>query len=182
MREISIGFSTRKKWALGSWLIRKVEKTEFSHTFISWKDEEIDRRKIFEAIGSGVRLIGNVVFKQKAKVIDLYDFEVPEEVFFWIEQYTHDQSGKPFGYKHIYGLFVMRIFGAFGVKIKNPYKDGDYSQICVESGAYIIEKGLKVDLPGDIEDYGLREYFDFVSKYGNKVPKEKIEEINARSK
>ena len=177
---VAIGFSRPKKWKVFSWLIMAVERTNYSHSFVTWKDENIQRRKIFEAVGAGVRIIGNILFKQKAEITEIYNFKVSEEVVIWLEQYAHDQSGKPYGYKHVIGLLLMRIYSAFGFKIANPFKDGDYSQICVEAGAYVLEKGLGVDLPGNVEDYGLREYRALVAKYGDALPCEKIEAINGR--
>ena len=52
---VSIGFSRRKKFAILSELIRLVEGTDFSHTFVSWKCTNIDRRKVYEAVGGGSR-------------------------------------------------------------------------------------------------------------------------------
>ena len=63
-------------------------------------------------------------------------------------------------------------------KAGNPFKDGKYSQICVEAGARVIELSKKVNMPGNIEDYGLREFHDFVKEHGKKVPQEKIDRIN----
>ena len=185
---VSIGFSRRKGFNIISRLISLVEGTEFSHTFVSWKCTNIDRRKVYEAVGSGSRKISNYTFKEKALVTDIFQFEVSCDELFKIDQYTHDEAGTPYGYKHLLGLFIMRVQGAFyklfGIKKKatNPIKDGHYSQICVEAGAYVIELSKKIDIPGDIEDYGLREFYDFVSTQGKKVPQEKIDRINQNLK
>ena len=78
----------------------------------------------------------------------------------------------------------MRVKNCFYRLIKsdkkacNPFRDGKYSQICVESGARVIELSKKLDLPGNIEDYGLKEFHDFVKKHGKKVAQEKIDRIN----
>jgi hypothetical protein len=180
MHKVSIAFSRPRKFNLISKLIMLVEGTNYSHTFVSWKDHDIDRRKVFEAVGAGVRIIGAKIFKKKSLIIDIYHFQVDEETIRWLEQYSHDQSGKPYGYKHIMGLLIMRAYNFFGVKIANPYKDGHFSQICVEAGAYVIEKTENIDLPGDIEDYGLVEYKNFVKDHGVKLSDEKVREINGR--
>jgi hypothetical protein len=180
---VSIGFSKRKGFNLISRLISLVEGTDFSHTFVSWKCTFIDRRKVYEAVGSGSRKISNHRFKEKALVTDIYQFEVDEEALAKIDRFTHDEAGTPYGYKHLVGIAIMRLCGfvsrLFGLKkkCKNPFKDGNYSQICVESGALILELN-GIDIPGDIEDYGLREFHQFVSAHGQKVPQEKIDQIN----
>jgi hypothetical protein len=180
---VSIGFSKRKGFNVISRLISFVEGTDFSHTFVSWKCTNINRRKVYEAVGSGSRKISNVRFKEKALVTDIYHFEVSLEDLFLIDQFTHDEAGTPYGYKHLVGLLAMRVKNSFwkaiGSKRRsgNPLKDNHYSQICVEAGAYVIEK-VGIDIPGDIEDYGLREFHQFVSAHGKKVPQEKIDRIN----
>jgi hypothetical protein len=181
---VSVGFSKRKGFNFISRLISLVEGTEFSHAFVSWKCTNIDRRKVYEAVGSGSRKISNVRFKEKALVTDIFQFEVELEDLFKIDQFTHDEAGTPYGYKHLVGIATMRIKNMFYRLIKsdkkasNPFKDGKYSQICVEAGARVIELSKKIDMPGNIEDYGLKEFYDFVSIHGKSVPQERIRRIN----
>lgn len=183
---ISIGFSRRKKFSLISSLIQLVEGTEFSHAFVSWKCTNIDRRKVYEAVGSGSRKISNTRFKEKSYVTDIFHFEVTCEDLFKIDQFTHDESGTPYGYKHILGIAIMRaknfFYRIFGIKkkAKNPFKDGKYSQICVESGAYVM-KLAGIESPIDVEDYGMREFYEFAKKYGKPVPQETLDKINKAS-
>lgn len=185
---VSIGFSKPKVWKPLSALIMLAEGTNFSHAFVSWKCTNINRRKVYEAVGSGSRKISNVRFKEKALVTDIFQFEVTVDELFLIDQFTHDEAGTPYGYKHLLGILVMRAKNMFYRLIKsskkagNPFKDGKYSQICVESGARVIELSKKVDMPGSVEDYGLREFYDFVSTHGKKVPQEKIDRINQNPK
>jgi hypothetical protein len=184
MAIISIGFSKAKsKFAFLSRLISLVEGTESSHCFVTWKCPTIERRKVFEAVGSGIRVIGNHQFKKKALVVEIYQIEVPDEALVKIDQYSHDQSGKPYGYKHILGLALMRGVNAIlkpftSKRIGNPYKDGKYSQICVEAASYVLEECAGVDVPGEIENYGLKEVIEFVKENGKEVPQEKIDRIN----
>jgi hypothetical protein len=182
---VSIGFSKPKTWKPLSAAIMFAEGTDFSHTFVSWKCTFIDRRKVYEAVGSGSRKISNVRFKEKAEVTDIFQFEVDIETLCKIDQFTHDQAGTPYGYKHILGIGIMRFKNAWykliGSKKKagNPFKDKHYSQICVEAGAYVM-KQVGIELPGNVEDYGLKEFYDFCAKYGKKVPQEKIDQINGK--
>lgn len=184
---ISIGFSRRKKFNLISRLISLVEGTEFSHTFVSWKCTNINRRKVYEAVGSGSRKISNVRFKEKAEVTHVFHFEVNAEDLFKVDQFTHDQAGTPYGYKHLVGIAIMRIKNCFyrligsNKKAGNPFKDGKYSQICVEAGALVIQLADKtISIPGDIEDYGLKEFYEFVKKHGKQAPQYTIDRINGK--
>ena len=184
---ISIGCSRPKDWKPLAEAIMLAEGTNFSHVFVSWKCTNIDRRKVYEAVGSGSRKISNERFKEKAHVVEIYQFEVGLEDLFKIDQMTHDEAGTPYGYLHLVGLALMRVKAWFyrrlGLKRKasNPFKDGKFSQICVEAGAYVIELSKKNELPGDIEDYGLKEFYDFVKAYGTPVSQEKIDKINGLS-
>lgn len=177
--KVSIGFSRPKKWKPLAWLIMKFTGN-FSHTFTTWKCTNIQARKVFEAVGSGVRIISNHRFREKAFVVDVFSFEVSDEVIFWLDRYTHEQAGKPYGYKHILGLAYVILMGCVGVKVKNPFKDGRYSEICLESGAHILEQALGIDLPGDIEDYTLKEFYQIVAEHGGRAPQEKIDIINRK--
>jgi hypothetical protein len=185
---VSIGFSKPKVWKPLSSVIMLAEGTNFSHTFVSWKCTFIDRRKVYEAVGGGSRKISNTRFKEKAEVVDIFQFEVDLETLRKIDQFTHDEAGTPYGYKHLIGIVIMRACNAISRIIKrekkcgNPFKDGKYSQICVEAGARVIELSKKIDMPGNIEDYGLKEFYDFVSTHGKRVPQEKIDRINQSPK
>ena len=182
MNKVSIGFSRPKKWKPLAWLIMLIEGTNFSHTFVTRKCTNIGARKVFEAVGSGVRIISNNRFKEKAWVVEIYVFEVSDEVVHWLDRYSHEQAGKPYGFKHILGLALMRALKSINIKIANPFKDGKYSEVCVESGGQVVERGLGIDLPGDLEDYGLVEYHQFIKQYGEKAPPEKIARINGVGK
>lgn len=186
MSKVSIGFSKPKKWKPLAWLIQKIEGTEYSHVFVTWHCSSIQRRKVFEAVGSGIRILSNVNFKKHAEVVDLFHFEASDEQIIQIEQETHDQTGQPYGTKAIIGLGIMRLFNVFNrlFKLKgrqgNPFKDGEYSQVCVEAAARILFKLIKLPLPEDIENYGLKEMHDLVEKHGIKVSQSKLDKINGK--
>lgn len=160
MNKISVGFSKPKKWMPLAALIMAIEGTKYSHVFVTWHCTNINRRKIFEAVGSGIRILSNINFKKKAEVIELYDFYVDDATLFKIEQEAHDMTGKPYGYKALIGLLLMRIVNCVARKLrlplmKNPFKDDKYSQICVEAAGMVL---AKIENPQiDFEDYGLIE-------------------------
>lgn len=180
---VSVGFSRPKKWKLFSAAIMLTEGTHFSHSFISWHCENIDRRKVYEAVGSGSRKISNTRFKDKALVTDIFQFEVGKETLFKIDQFTHDEAGTPYGFKHIVGLAIMRATNSFyrligsSKRIGNIFKDDKYSQICVEAGTYVLAEA-GIPLPENVEDFGMREFYDFAATHGIKVTQEKIDRIN----
>lgn len=183
---VAVGFSKPKKWKPLSAAIMFAENTHFSHAFVSWKCTFIDRRKVYEAVGSGSRKISNTRFKENAEVTDIFHFEVDLETLRKIDQFTHDQAGTPYGYKHLIGIGIMRVKNAYyksigsNKKAGNPFKDGKYSQICVEAGAYVMQQ-VGIELPGDVENYGLKEFYDFCAKHGKKVSQEQVDKINQKA-
>lgn len=185
MNKISIGFSKPHKWKPLAWLIKLVEGTEYSHVFVTWHCTNINRRKVFEAVGSGIRILSNVNFKKGAEVVEIYQFYVDDETLFKIEQEAHDMTGKPYGYKAILGLAIMRTFNFFNrlFRLKgrqgNPFKDGDYSQVCVEAAGMALKHIIKY-MPDEIENYGLIEINNLVSEHGEKAPQELIDRINKK--
>lgn len=189
---LSVGFSRPHKWKPLAWLIMLIEGLDSSHTFITWKNTRIKRRKIFEAVGAGTRELKNTTFRAHNRVVELYEFEVSadislEEAEILVEQYSIDVVGTKYGFKALCGLAWMRLanfaYRAIGSKKRsqNPFKDGKYSQVCVEAGADLLQKITKLKLPGDIEDYGIKEYRDFVKSHGRKVSQDKIDRINQKS-
>jgi hypothetical protein len=75
MNKFSVGFSKPKKFKPLAFLIMLVGGTKYSHTFNTWKCTEISRRKVFEAVGSGIRIISNVTFKEQDRML-LYIFRL----------------------------------------------------------------------------------------------------------
>ena len=183
MNKVSIGFSKPKKWKIGAWAIQKIEGTTYSHVFVIWHCKNIDRNKVFESIGSGIRILSDVNFRKKAQIIDLYHFYVDDKTLYEIEQEAHDMTGKPYGYMSLIGLCIMRLFNFFNRTLNlrghqhNPFKDRDYSQVCVETAGMVLKK-IK-ELPINFEDYGLIEMIQEV-KCGEKATQDELDELNGK--
>ncbi|PCI45871.1 MAG: hypothetical protein COB41_00335 [Proteobacteria bacterium] len=187
MNKVNIGFSRPKKWKLLAAFIMLVGGTNYSHTFVTWKDPRIKRRKVFEAVGSGIRILSNVTFKRHAEVIKIYSFEVSDEKLIEIEQLAHDMAGTSYGYKALVGIGVIKVFNFFNSLLKlkgrqtnNIFKDGASSNVCIEAGARILFKILDKSLPSNIESFELDDYDDLVSRHGKKMSQAKIDRINKK--
>lgn len=189
MATVSIGFSKPKKWKPLAASIMWIGGTEYSHTFVTWRCEEIDRRKVFEAVGSGIRILSNVTFKEHAIVVELYHFEVSAETLKEIEQMAHDMAGGAYGYKALIGIGITKIFNFFNEKVKlkgrqttNVFKDGDKSNVCIEAAARVLFKVLKRKLPDNIENYELDEYNKITRETGKKAPQKLLDRINGKKR
>ena len=150
-----------------SWLIRFVEGTEFSHVLPYWHVKSLERDLYYEAVGSGVNFLSWKLVPEKYEMVEIYEFQATD--LKKVAQFCHDNAQRKYSKKQIAGLALMRAAKLFGFKIANPFKDGDYSQICVETGAIILESAGAIDVPDDIEDYGLLEFRELLIKHGKRI-------------
>ena len=150
-----------------SWLIRLVEGTNFSHVLATWHVNSLERDIYYEATGSGVNFLSWKLVPDKYEILEIYEFQAKD--IKPVSQFCHDNAQRKYSKKQILGLALMRACKLFGVKIANPFKDGDYSQICVETGGIILETSGALDVPDDLEDYGLLEFRELLIKHGKRI-------------
>lgn len=179
---LSVGESKPKCFKPASAIIRYIEMTDHTHTFVSWRDPRVDVRIVAEARGSGCRVVTNHTFKSENEVVRIFQYEVDEHNLIDFEKYVWDQMGRPYGHKHLFGLLLMRA----GLTNSNPFKDGEFSQICVELSVRAICQALNVPVPQNIENWGLREAHKFnMVNFGKRLcdmaAPEKIRRINGVS-
>jgi hypothetical protein len=185
---LSIGESRPKKWKVGAQLIKLVEGTDHTHSFVSWRDPGLNIRKVAEARGGGGRIVINTQFKAENEVVRIFQYKISEEKAKELEIWIWKNMG-PYGYKHMIGLGLMRlenwVRNALGLAATgNRFKDGAYSQVCVELTAKALELALNTDFPGNAEDYGLLEMhrINFANYHNNLcdlASDEMIKDINA---
>lgn len=185
MNRISIGFSKPKKWKSLSSLIMLVEGTSYSHVFVTWHCKDLNRRKVFEAVGSGIRILSNVTFKKNAEVVKLYDFYVDDHALLRIEQTSHDLTGRPYGTLSLVGLLIMRAFNFFNRvfdfrgRQHNPFKDGKFSQVCVEASGVVLDEVYPNNI--EYEDFGLKEINVLVRMLSSEsADKDRLDKINGK--
>ena len=153
-----------------SWLIMLVERTNFSHVVAKWYIAALDRTTHYEAVGKGVNFVCKELYEKNHKEVEIYEFEVSSESLRDVARFCHDNAGRKYSKKGIFGLFLMRLFRLFGIKIANPFRDGVYSQYCVETLLRIL-RAAGYDIPADsiIESYGLVECHELLKKLGKRV-------------
>ena len=176
---LSVGESEPKEFKPFSTGIRFVEKTDHTHSFTSWKDPRTGIRVVAEARGSGCRIVTNTQFKADNWVVRIYQYEIDPAKLIEFEKYVWEQMGRPYGYSHIMGLLSMRL----GITDGNPFKDGEYSQICAELSVRAISKALDEPPPKGVENWGLRETHawnshNFASGRCDLATPDKIDQIN----
>lgn len=150
MRTIKIGFSTRKK-ALLARLIRKLEGTPFSHSYIKFNPRSVDVPMVYQASSLFLHFEAAVNFNDRNVVVFEKEIEVTEEQYYDILKYCMINAAKPYSIKQLFSILSQRIGQVFGIRIKNWAKNGESAQICSELVYRILEKvGYSLDKDPDI--------------------------------
>ena len=150
---VTIGFSKPKNklFPIGSWAIRLFQGTAYSHTYIRFYSESLNRTLVYEAVGTGgVRFIGYKLWTKHADEIESFTLKVKKCNATTMLQEFVDDSGLDYGHLQNIGIFLASIFGWK----KNPWKKGkNCSEIVAKfliSEGYSISKPLDLVTPKDI--------------------------------
>lgn len=152
---VTIGFSRPKghKFPIGSWLIRLHQRTSYSHCYIRFYSESLNRVLVYEAVGSGgVRFIGYKAWSQKAEELLSFTIKAKKCNSTTMLQAFVDEAGTDYGHLQNIGIFLANIFGWK----KNPWRKGrNCSEIVglfLKSEGYEVNKPLDLLTPKDIEN------------------------------
>lgn len=170
MKNITIGFSKpRSKWTILSWIIRKIEKVPFSHVYVKFRSDSLDRDIIYQASGTSVNFVGSPRFHESSMTVEEYTFEVSDVIYRSIIQYAIDNAGKPYGKRELIGMGLVRAAALFGKNIKNPFRDGESSYICVElAGVLLWTAGLIKDAT-ELESIGLSGFYQLMKDLNHEI-------------
>lgn len=144
MDKIIIGFSRPKSgFQPFSWLIRGVQRTPYSHTYIKYYNSFADRWTIYQASGTKVNYIGDARFSDIEMICAEFEIEVTTATKKKTIQYAIDRMGTPYGVKQILGIGAVLTARTFGKKIKNPFADGNATMVCSELVTDILQEILQ---------------------------------------
>jgi len=154
MKKITIGFSRPKGKICPclSWGIRLFQGwTPYSHVYVKFHSNSLDRDVIYQASGLQVNYIGSKLFYKHVHVVDEFSLEISDEDYRKMMQYTVDNAGKPYSLKSIFAILF---------KIES-WCDGDDSFVCSELIGEILRKYTDVSIdkssealtPKDIHRY-----------------------------
>lgn len=181
---ISTGESRPHEDKLLANTIMKIEGTDHSHTFISWKDQ-FGFRWVAEARGSGIQIVSNVEFKMNNHITNIHRYYSDEEGSYKAAiQYIWEKSLSEYGKKQLLGLGWMRLvnglYRSLGSeeRIVNPFRDGEFSQVCCEFSIRTVCTMLGIEIPLQVDNWGLKEVHLFNMKNGEQVPQKDVDRIN----
>jgi len=151
VKTITIGFSKSKKFfPIGSWLIRAYMRTPYSHVYLKFHSESLDRTLIYEAVGNGVRFVGLKVWETHAVEVDSFDISINTDSYIKLLQYCVDNSGVEYGFMQNLGVVLSNLLG----KKNNIFTSGlNCSEIVaaeLEMNGFVFNKENNLILPKDI--------------------------------
>lgn len=157
MKQIIIGFSQPKcffPWF--SWLIRAIEGTSFSHTYVKTYSLTADCWLIYQAGGSQVNFMSEKQFDNTARIIKEFTFEISEESHRNYIRWAVRNAGLPYGLKTVLGILLVRVFNLK----KNPLGDGEKTLFCAELSRIALTDFIGVHLPREeFETAGLAKLY-----------------------
>lgn len=148
MRKLIVGFSTPKKFKIGSALIRLFEGTQASHVYIAMVpslNSKLPFTKVFEASYGDVHCLTYANFKDQNEIFIEKTIEVSDEIYFEVANWLWSQLQKPYGFHQLLGIAMDRSIG----------KQGDNAYICTELVARVLRDHLKLDLTQSLDYIGI---------------------------
>lgn len=133
MKKITFGFSKPKHWKPFAEAIKLVDNNYFSHAYIKFHSDSLERDLIYQASGTKVNFIGLSRFLEENLVVAEYTFEVTEETYIKILQWCIDSCGLKYSLKIALGLAIYRSLGLKTILLE------DKGYVCSVLAATILD-------------------------------------------
>ena len=151
MRKVIIGFSkTKKKLGIFSWIIRKIECTNYSHTYLKFTNSR-GKGLVYQASHTMVNFMGEKIFLEQSEPIKEYEIELTDEQYAEMIDFCIDRAGIPYAAMENLGIGIARLLEIVGIKIHNIFGIKRSAYKCSEIVAEFLENILKVDIPEDLD-------------------------------
>lgn len=125
MRKLTIVFTkSKKKFAIGSWLIMLWTWKSYSHVAIKFESAIFKSPTYYQASDGLVNYMSENQFLKKHEIVKSKEIQIPEELYSKIRESCHEEAGAPYGFLQNLGIVYCDILSIFGVKVTNPFKDG----------------------------------------------------------
>ena len=158
MRTIKVGFSkSKKKFAVGSWLIQIWENTPFSHVYLRIGGGTFPE-VIYQASNSMVNFMGLEAFNKYHEVVEEFEVELTAEEYKNLLTKCMALAGLRYECKQLVGLVIVRLFDIFGKQIKNPLSGSGY--VCSE----LVGEMLNFDLGKPKENITPKDIYVFLKE------------------
>lgn len=160
--KVYIDFTSPDKWFQPfAWAVRLFERTKYSHVRLRWNNTNGDEL-IYEASGARIKLIGLQAQRHfPVKIHHTYEFDLDRIQYRRLIGLFRYASVE-YGTWQIIGIALARIFRLK----KNPFGDGQYTQVCSELVGRFLTDVLEKKVDGDLDlvgPRGIKEFLDQVN-------------------
>lgn len=154
MKKVIIGFSRPKTFKVLSWIIQKVQGADYSHVYIKFYSDSLERELVYQASGLEVNFVGSNLFNSSHIIVDEFELEISDEAHKKALQFAVDKAGTPYSIKQLFGILIYMISG------KILFRDGRSGYVCSEligqllqeEFNFVISKDLDTIIPKDIHN------------------------------
>lgn len=146
MRTIAIGFSKPKSAKPLSWLIRKLQNTEYSHVYIKFTSDKYGRNIIYQASGLQVNFVGEAVFKDHCEVVKECSIQISDETYQKMMTFAIDKAGYPYSIKQLFNIVIYMVTGKTHV-----LGSGREAYVCSELAGEMLKTILNVAVNEDLD-------------------------------
>jgi hypothetical protein len=163
---IVFGFSTSSKWwSPVAWGIRLVERTPYSHVYMKFWSDSLQRWLIYHASQRDLHFNNLEMFEQYNRVLKEYKVFASKKDRTEGLQLCVDRVGWAYGRMQLVGMAAVRVVKAwFGWKVKNPFADAEKTQVCSEIAGRVLKiVGGPIDVSA-LEYEGPRYIYDAIQK------------------
>ncbi len=170
--KITIGFSRRNKFAIGSWLIAESEKRPYSHAYIRFRLPEVNEEMIFQASKGSVNLIHIDRFKEHNIIVKEYDIIIDRSIFFKFYKFVAQNLGKKYSKSQILWLTLAKLLQIkkWPSRIYDIIKNGESEEICSELALRVFELlGYRLPENVDVEQFTPSDLDELLSSRGLKA-------------
>lgn len=146
MKTVAIGFSKPKKFMILSWLIRKLQRTEYSHVYIKFTSDKYKRNLIYQASGLQVNFVGEQVFKDHCEIVKECTLQIQDETYTKMMTFAIDKAGYPYSIKQLFNIVIYMVTGK-----TNILGSGRKAYVCSELAGEMLKTILNVAINKDLD-------------------------------
>ena len=132
--KIELLFVRPKTWNPVSGLIMLFDSTKFSHCAIAYGD--YDTKIVVHSNKWRVNIEAFEIFKKHTRIVETVIIDVRGKDFL---RNIMRHMGKQYGYLTIIGIVIQRLLRKLGIKINNPFGDGDTTFVCSEIVIHLLK-------------------------------------------
>lgn len=160
MKVFYIGFSRNRKNKIFSRLLMWYMSKNYSHTYFKFGEASV----LHSEMENGVNYWTSKEFEEKNITTMEYRIQIPENEYTDLRERLNRHVGHRYAYLQNLGILLVDLFVKFGIKKRNPFRDGDNCSELVFRSLKRLHPELKKDYrPNTVRPDHIEEILE---KYG----------------